>query len=65
MILLYYITSCARRNMNLHFDVSMKFYQLDMLVRQDMTNATEYFVADIVKINNFILLSLSINSQQI
>lgn len=30
-------------------NVGINFYQLNILVRQDMTNATEYFVPNIVK----------------
>lgn len=38
-------------------NVSINFYQIYILVRQDMTNAAEYFVPNIVKNNNFILRS--------
>lgn len=35
----------ARRNMNLHFDISINFYQFRILARQDNTNAMKYFVS--------------------
>jgi len=63
MHLSHTILSRHARNMNLHFDISINFYQFRTLVRQDNTNTKHFVSNNIVKNNSFILHSPSENSQ--
>lgn len=56
-----FITCHSRHDMNLHFDVSINFYQLYVSAAR-CDKCTEYFVPNIVKNNSFIVRPVK-NSQ--